>query len=255
MRNRRGVTLIEIAIVVAIIGVLASIGAGLMNDLIPSWRTRQAAREFSARVSQIRAMAIADSVQYRIHIDETDSDPSSGDTNYGAYYVQKGDLNDHSTAWDTLPVDMSGSDDLWGEGYVNIQDGAEDSLPGVSIEALASTLAGQDTWTDSIILNAKGQLDNPASDFTCDINGDGSSDGYICVTFVNKKSLAKGKTDEWMVLISRAGAVRMQHGEDSAVGYSVGSAITSQAGSSSGGYAGGGSGGSSGADTGSYTTL
>ncbi len=239
MHTRRGVTLVEIAIVVALIGILAAIGAGMMNELMPSWRTRRAARDFAAHASQARAMAIADNVQYRVYVEETDPDPASGTTNIGVYWVQKGDLAAHSTAWDTLPVDMSGSDALTGEGYVNIQQDAQDSLPWVSIEALPAVLAGEDSWTDSIIFNPRGMLDNPASDFTCDINGDSSSDGYICVKFVNNKAAAVGTTDEWTVLISRAGSVRMQHGDDDAVGYPAGSQITSQGGSGGDGYAGG----------------
>ena len=42
-RKRAGVTLVEIAFVVAIIGILAGIGAFLMRDTIPAWRTRKAA--------------------------------------------------------------------------------------------------------------------------------------------------------------------------------------------------------------------
>jgi prepilin-type N-terminal cleavage/methylation domain-containing protein len=244
MRTRRGVTLVEIAIVVAIIGILAAVGAGMMSDLMPSWRTRRAAREFAAQASQARAMAMSDSVQYRVYIEETDPDPATSSTNHGIYWVQRGDLPSHTTEWDTLPVEMTGSDDLQGEGYVNIQKDAEDSLPWVSIEALPDVLAGEDSWTDSIIFNPRGMLDNPATDFTCDINGDGSSDGYICVTFVNQKAALSGREDEWTVLISRAGSVRLQHGQDAAVGYTSGSQVTSQGGSSGDGYAGGSSGSS-----------
>jgi len=239
MRARRGVTLVEIAIVVALIGILAAIGAGMMTELMPSWRTRRAAREFAAQASQARSMAIADNVQYRIWLEETDPDPTTSATNHGIYWVQKGDLAAHSTAWNTLPVEMTGVDDLQGEGYVNIQKDAEDSLPWVSIEALPDTLAGTDSWTDSIIFNPRGMLDNPASDYDCDINGDSSADGYICVTFVNQKAALSGKTDEWIVAISRAGAVRLQHGTDDAVGYPAGAQITSQGGSGGDGYAGG----------------
>lgn len=254
MRARRGVTLVEIAIVVAIIGILAAIGAGMLSELIPSWRTRRAALDFAAAVEQARSMAIADNVQYRVHITDTDADPTSGSDNVGTYWVQKGDDAQSTTAWDTLPVDMSGTDTLTGEGYVNLARDQEDSLPWVSLKTPDSALAGVGTWTDSIVLNPRGQLDNPAADFACDANGDGSADGYICVTFVNKKrAVASGVEDKWVVLISRAGMARVQHGDES-VGFTAGSAITSTPGASSSGYAGG-SGSSSGSDTGSYSSI
>ncbi len=249
MRGRRGVTLVEIAIVVAIIGVLAAIGAGLLTELIPSWRARRAALDFQAHAESARAMAVADNVQYRVYFTETDADPASGALNYGEYWVQRGDEPSHSTAWDTLPVDMSGTDNMQEEGHVNIQKDQEDSLPGVSLRTPDAALAGVDTWGDSLVFNPRGQLDNPASDFACDANNDGSVDGYFCVTFVNKKALAKGRTDSWTVVVSRAGMTRMQHNDD-AVGFTAGSALTSTPGASASGYAGGGGGGSSG-DTGS----
>lgn len=237
MHRRRGVTLVEIAIVIAIIGILAAIGAGMLTETMPKWRTRRAALDFAAAVNQSRAMAIADSVQYRIHIITTDSDAASGD-NEGEYSVEKGDLAAASTAWDVLPVDMSGVDTLNGEGYVNIGTGQEDSLPWVSLETPAAALAGADGYADSIVFNPRGQLDNPATDFGCDTNGSGAT-GFICVTFVNTKAAAGGTEDRWIVAISRAGMARMFHGEEEAVGSASGSAITSTPGATSSGYAGG----------------
>lgn len=198
-------------------------------------------------------MAIADNVQYRVHITDSDADPTAGADNVGTYWVQRGDDAADTTTWDTLPVDMSGSDSLTGEGYVNIARDQEDSLPWVSLKTPDAALAGVGAWTDSIILNPRGQLDNPATDFSCDTNGDGSADGYICVTFVNKKrAVASGTEEKWIVLISRAGMARVQQGDES-VGYSVGAALTSTPGGSSSGYAG--SGGSSSTDTGSYSSI
>ncbi len=249
MRTRRGVTLVEIAIVIAVIGVLAAIGAGMLQQTIPAWRTRRAALDFAASVNQARAMAIADNVQYRIALVTTDGDPTTGEDNYGEYWVQKGDDATMSTAWDTLPVEMTGTDAINGEGYVNIARGEQDALAWVSLETPDNAISGVGTWSDSLVFNPRGQLDNPAADFACDINGDGSGDGYLCVTFVNKKAATTGGDDRWTVVISRAGMARLQHNDDG-VGYSSGSSITSTPGSSSSGYAGGGGSGSS--DTGSY---
>ena len=115
-----------------------------------------------------------------------------------------------------------------------------------------SALAGVDTWGDSLVFNPRGQLDNPASDFSCDANNDGSVDGYVCVTFVNKPALAKGRTDSWTVLVSRAGMTRLQHNDDT-VGFTAGSALTSTPGTTASGYAGGGGSGSSGDTGGTYS--
>lgn len=245
MRSRRGVTLVEIAIVVALIGVMAAIGAGMLGETVPAWRTRRAATEFYTTVNAARTMAISDGVEYRIWFEATDPDPSTSATNAGTYWVQKGDAATESSSWDTLPVEMDGANALDGEGYVNLADGEQDSNPSVSIRAFDPELVGPSHGgsDNAIHFGPSGMLLNDADDFTCDVTGDGNADGFICVAFVNKDKAEKGADDVWTVSISRAGFARMFHSDADSIGYSVGTSSTSQPSSSSSGY-GGGSGGS-----------
>ncbi len=240
MRSRRGVTLVEIAIVVALIGVMAAIGAGMLGETIPQWRTRRAATEFYTYANAARSMAISDGVEYRIWSEATDADPSTSSTNVGTYWVQKGDAAAESTDWDTLPVEMDGGNVLDGEGYVNIADGEEDSNPSVSIQAFDPELVGPSHGgsANAIHFGPTGMLLNEADDFACDVTGDGDADGFVCVVFVNKDKAEKGVTDTWTVSISRAGFTRMFHSDSDAVGYAVGTSATSVPTSSSAGYGG-----------------
>ncbi|MBM4368129.1 MAG: prepilin-type N-terminal cleavage/methylation domain-containing protein [Deltaproteobacteria bacterium] len=239
MRSRRGVTLIEIAIVTAIIGILAGIGAGLLTETIPSWRTRRAANEFLAQANAARAMAISDGAEYRIWFETTDADPSASGAGEGTYWVQKGNAAKESSSWDTLPVEMDGANSIQGEGYVNIADGEEDELPGVTIQSIDPALAGpaHGGSPDAIHFGPAGLVLNDGGDFGCDITGDGGSDGFICVRFVNKEKAQAGDSDVWVVSISRAGMARIFHGE-TGVGYAAGSDNTTANVSTGTGYAG-----------------
>lgn len=199
-RGLRGVTLLEIAIVVAIIGIMAALGGTLLTELLPSWRTRRAAQEFATALNQCRQMAIAQGVEYRVRLGAADAGLDSPGDNVGTYFIERGDAGAGSTTWDTLPWDMDGSGAQTGEGTVDISKGGEDELPGVSIaqwDAIAGVSGG-----DDIVCSPRGWLENPVSDF------DGT--GYIGITFVNKVARAKGRTDQWTVRVSRGGMVRME---------------------------------------------
>ena len=238
LASRRGVTLVEIAMVIAIIGVLAGTGSALLSDMIPTWRARQGAIEFQAAVNQARTLAIADSTQYRIVFVAMDESVGTAGANVGEYRVQKGNASSGSTEWDTLPVEMTDTKVLSGEGYVNIADGQEDSLPQVSIKAFATDLLGDGATANAIFFSPRGTVENPSDDFACDVTGDNKADGFICVPFVNKRKAVQGADDSWSIIISRAGMARIQHSDAGIVGHAVGMEATTTATGDVTGYVG-----------------
>jgi prepilin-type N-terminal cleavage/methylation domain-containing protein len=217
LRRRRGVTLLEIAIVVAIVGILAAVAGTMLTNTLPSWRTRRAAKEFSAALNRCRQLAISQGVEYRVRLAAFDTaidDPSSAST--GAYYIERGNAPTGSTSWDILPWDMDGSGTQSGEGTVVLTEGGEDALKGVSILQWP-TISGIDG--DDIVFSPRGILENPASDF--------DSDGYLGVTFVNKRARTTGGQDEWTVLVARGGFTRLDPNRAESVGASSGTSDAS----------------------------
>jgi prepilin-type N-terminal cleavage/methylation domain-containing protein len=189
-----GFSLVELAITVAIFGILAVLSIAMMENFVPAWRTRSAALRFAADLNRIRIAAIKDGVQYRLSI--TDYDHAVNDANVdsvGAWQLAAGNKSYGSTTWDVLPVELNDKTGD-GEGTIVISKGGTNELPWVSIE--------QPTIT-SVVFSPRGWVDNAATDFTED-------GGYITYTFVNKRVAIDGGADNWVVKISRGGIVRVE---------------------------------------------
>lgn len=226
-RHRAGVTLLEIAIVVGIVGILAAVGAMLMRDTIPGWRTRRAASEFGSAVEIARARAIAEGFEYRVRVTAADGSLNSATDSVGTWLIERGNKAVDSDSWDILPVDaQDGSDDDTTEGTVDISVGGQDELREVSIEP-PDGMSGDGF---DITFTPRGWVANPATDF--------DASGYVSVTFVNKRAHLDGNTDERTVQVARSGMVRIvNRGSDYAeAGHGVQGVSTSSSGS---GYAGG----------------
>jgi prepilin-type N-terminal cleavage/methylation domain-containing protein len=209
--QRHGFTLIEMAITLAIISVLTAWGMWASQDLIPRWRTRAAAQEFSARVQKCRMLAIRSGVECRVLL--VDYDTSLDDLeveNVGEYQLSLGNKYSNSDTWDLLPPDsyQDGSDDDQSEANFDISPNGNDPKRRVSIADWGDgTLGGPGTGnSNAIVFDARGYVSNPSSDF--------SGEGNITVTFVNKLARSRGLQEDFIVLIGRSGMIRLDNSQN-----------------------------------------
>lgn len=222
-RRRSGVSMIEMAVVVAIIGILAAIGSMMMTGTLPSWRTRQGATDFAAVVNLARNKAIADGYEYRVRVVTTDADIDGDSANVGVYTLERGNKSSGSDVWDILPVDDNGPDTA--EGTYDIGMGGDEQLRGVSIAGTGSSAVDG----DDIVVSPRGFITNPDADF--------DSEGHITVTFVNKTARIAGESDERVVQISRSGMVRLVQGNSTFATSPIGaSAVSNTTATAGGGY-------------------
>lgn len=222
--HRQGVSLVEIAIVIAIFGIMSAIAVQSMAGMVPSWRTKRASREFLVNVQKARDLAISEGVEYRVRVDAWDSDPGNGDASIGAYYLERGNAATSSTTWDILPMDEDAvvNDD---EGHIVFTRDTDNQLPWVSLL--------EPVQTTTIVFNSRGFLENPSTDF--------DSAGMINFVFFNKRALVvDGQNEWWQVSVSRAGFARLAGTYTTAIGAGAGTSGTTNYGTSSGsGYTGG----------------
>lgn len=190
-RQRRGFTLVELVIVLAIIGVVAAVGIGSVRELQPRFRMIKASKELQADISRLRVAAVESGRETRLVLLEADPkwDSVSGD-NVGEWVMQRGDSARGSTDWTTLED---------GDAHVVISEDGSQELADVSLVPW-STLTGPSTGNaDAVVFSPRGFVANPDADF--------GTDGYITLTFVNKASWADGIEDSVSLKIARTGGV------------------------------------------------
>jgi len=227
-KRRHGVSLVEIAIVIAIFGIMSGLAAQSMVGMVPSYRTKRAAREFYVNVQKARDLAISEGREYRIRVDAWDSSISTGTASIGSYYIERGDAASLSVTWDVLPVNVNS--------VVNDQEGhivftrdavasatdAANPLPWVSLEQPLVT---------TIVFDSRGFLENSSSDF--------DSTGMVNFNFVNKRAaVADGMSEFWTVSVSRAGFARLSGTHSATIGAGAGTNGTTTSGGSGSGYQG-----------------
>lgn len=203
-RLKSAFTLLELMIVVGIIAALAALGISASTELLPRFKTRQAAYQFARQAELARQLAMTERKQVRILMVEYDNYATDPDqANKGLYRIQMGNRASGSTVWDTLPFESGSADTYLGEGTVDLSKGGLHYKKGVSIDNWG-TLSGPGSGNaDAIVFSNRGTVMNPSSDF--------DSNGNIPIVFVNKPSARKVSTDPetFVVNITRTGMIRV----------------------------------------------
>ncbi len=209
LRIRSGHSLVELAVVIALLSVLALIGWSSARDQVGAFRLMGAARLFQSDVQGLRALAIAENREARLLLVEADTDMNPEEPQIGMWLLQVGNRSSGSTEWDTLPVDVDGVAD-GGQGERSLDVGGAEERPGISVAAWVP-LAGPGLGNaDGIVFSPRGFVANPASDFV---------DGYITVQVVNKRGnrADDGTFPHVSLRIARGGLAHMETSEGTAL--------------------------------------
>ena len=203
-RMNRGVTLIELMIVVSIMIILTSIAGWNAHRLFPKYRSRSAAFEFAKYTDLCRMHSIRTNRECRITILDSDANPSASNPNVGQYSISLGDASINSTTWDILPEDTFSdvSDDLQHQGIIDLNTG-EHKQHDVSLIYTAGDIGGPRNLTNSIVFSPRGYIINPSTDF--------NFEGYIEIAFASNVALDEGVDDVYVVMITKFGMTRLDN--------------------------------------------
>lgn len=205
--GRSGHTLLEIAIALAIVSVVAGLAVASGRRMISRYNLMKAARTLHADIQSLKAEAIASNREMRLVFVAADAAMDPTEPQVGAWRLQAGNRSQGSTRWDTLPIDEGGDIDD-SDGDRDLADGGRNQAGGISLSPWP-TLEGpgpSGTNVDAIVFSPRGFVANPPTDFV---------DGYIELELVNKRSLDEGGDERVQIKLTRGGLTRMETGESS----------------------------------------
>lgn len=206
-RGRSGHTLLEIAIALAIVSIVAGLAVASGRRMISRYHLMKAARTLHADIQSLKVQAIASNREMRLVFVAADSVMDPWEPQSGAWRLQAGNRSQGSTRWDTLPID-DGTDIDDSEGDRDLSDGGREEAGGISL-APWPTLEGPGptgTNADAIVFSPRGFVANPPTDFI---------DGYIDLELVNKRSLGEGGDERVHIKLTRGGLARLETGPSS----------------------------------------
>lgn len=201
--NRKGFTLIEVGIVIALFVVLAAIGWGSTRGQMPRYRLIRAAKSMKGDLTNLKNLAVMANRETRMVLVSSPGSCLETDAFGGSWYLQAGNKSRGSTSWEFLPMDteMEGEDEEQGEGRVSLGDGGNRELRDVCLEPWAELRGPGTGSTDAIVFSPRGWVRNPSADF-----GDS---GYLILTLTNQAAGRLEVEDKVHIRVSRSGMVRM----------------------------------------------
>lgn len=202
-RHRRGATLPELMMLIAIVAILASLGLYSARDSIAHYRMIRTARLLQTDIQLLRALAVNTNRQTRLKLVSADVALDPTEYQQGEWLLQLGNRPERSTEWDTLPVNK-GTQVVDEEGERSLAVGGAQETPWISLAAWTPLTGPGLDCADAIVFSPRGWLDNPPLDFT---------NGYIELTVVNKRAMLSGGTERVSLKVTRGGLARMELGE------------------------------------------
>ena len=202
---QRGFTLLEVIIAVAILGILATIGWGTLEEHLSRFRLVRTSKQFRADLVKMRQIAVQTNRESRMLLLSHSGDCTDGVSWGGSWQLAVGDQSFGSSRWDLLPEDsiQDGSDDDQSLGVVDIGAAGNEKGKDVCFREW-STISGPSHGghnSNAIVFGPRGWLRNPASDF--------NTRGYLEFNFVNQEAYRAGIIDALKIQVSRAGMIRM----------------------------------------------
>lgn len=207
VRSDSGVTLLELMIVVAIVGILALIAAPNIAAFTNKYRLTRVANDYAMSVNLARSQAIAFNRPMRVVHVNTDSAPGDGSrTNKCTWDIKARcvDPTDGSISWNTIPCDYTNDGDLDGDGtgdgefeaspnsgyydYDNDPTEATAYVPNISMEATAGHVVNGSCFE----FTTRGSITSSPDSADCASSAQ-SGQCWMTVAFRNKAASNAGR--------------------------------------------------------------
>ena len=211
MRNQgglRGVTLIELMLVIALVGILAAIATPYFRDMAGRYRLNSAAHDTVNLIQRARVIAVTRNVRTRVVFTQVDSSPSVETSVKGVVRIEQWNPTLSTPGWSVLdgvlPAASVAGSSCTGQGaacldvprnYLNV------SMTWV--DPIGSTLSLNRTLP-MIEFTSEGVVANDLTDFQY-----GNNKQELMAVLTYKKSTGT-KKDSRVIWVNRAGGIRLE---------------------------------------------
>ncbi len=199
--HRKGFTLIELIIVIAIIALLSALGGPALQAWMWKARLIEASRNIERKMNTVRKLSMANNTRHCVIFL-----PDSNYVNSGPDYEITVNITAETAPGSLTWIPVTAPPEL--AGWVNDQ--TTERFRGVSLEGGANTdiITGTDNCAAGFVFNVQGFLDNPLGDFQSDCDGT-PTPGALCAKLTLKQKALNEQRTLW---VDRAGGIRISSG-------------------------------------------